>query len=104
MLPQIIGIVGSIRSGKSTVSKYLESRYGYRIASNSEVVKDISIKLGMEPTRANLSRVGDAVFSSIGNDAIARFRVNNKREFPIVVDGIRYIEEVRAYRAECCWG
>lgn len=97
MLPQIIGLVGPIRAGKTTISAYLAKRYGYRLASNSELLKSIAINLGINSDRSNLKRLGDAIFSVLGNETLARYRISKSEEFPIVVDGIRYIEEIRTY-------
>jgi dephospho-CoA kinase len=100
MLPKIIGLVGSIRSGKTFAANYLKQKYGYRIASNSDVLREIARNLGMAPDRENLKRIGDSIFSVIGNDAIARFRLREQLAMPIVVDGIRYREELEAYSLE----
>jgi dephospho-CoA kinase len=97
MLPQIIGLVGPIRAGKTTVSSYLARRYGYHLASNSELLRLIAINLEIDPTRSNLKRLGDAIFSVLGNETLAKYRIGKTEEFPIIVDGIRYVEEVRAY-------
>lgn len=100
MRPRVIGIVGHIRAGKTTASKYLVDRYGYTLASNSEVLSNILEDMDLPATRENLSRIGNAIFLNIGNDAIARFRLKNLDQDHIVVDGIRYIEEVEEYRKE----
>lgn len=100
MLPKIIGLVGPIRSGKTFAANYLKQKYGYRIASNSDVLREIARNLGMHPDRENLKKLGDSIFSVIGNDAIARFRLSEKFDTPIVVDGIRYREEFEAYSQE----
>lgn len=98
MLPQIIGLVGPIRAGKTTISTYLAQRYGYRLASNSELLKAIAINLDINSDRSNLKRLGDAIFSVLGNETLARYRISKSEEFPIIVDGIRYIEEIQTYR------
>jgi dephospho-CoA kinase len=99
MPPKIVAIVGPIRSGKTTTSEHLVARYGYRLASNSEVLREIASKLGIEADRSNLKRLGDALFSTLGNDLLAHFRIK-QGGFPIVVDGVRYVEELSAYRSE----
>lgn len=97
-LPEIIGLVGPIRAGKTTVTKYLADEYGYIIASNSEILKTILIDMGIEHTRDNLGMLGNSIFSIFGNDLIARYRVENLQRGRIVVDGIRYTEELSRYR------
>lgn len=95
--PSVIGIVGPIRSGKSTVSDYLSRSYGYRVASNAEVLREIAEKIGMSMDRNSLSKLGDAIFSTLGNNAIALYRVSQNHDQPTVIDGIRYLEEVDTY-------
>lgn len=99
MLPTVIGLVGPIRSGKTKVAELLVSGYDYKLASNSDVLGRILTKLGLDSSRANLGRLGNALFEEFGNDAIARSRLRNINEGRIVVDGIRYPEEVEAYRS-----
>ncbi|AYX85666.1 TPA: hypothetical protein LUJ82_000501 [Acinetobacter baumannii] len=100
MYPKIIGLVGPIRAGKSSVATYLCERYSYRLASNSDLLKDIAANLGMSPTRENLRKLGDSIFSVLGNDTLARYRLSKPHHFPIVVDGIRYKEEIEIYSQE----
>lgn len=98
MYPRIIGLVGYIRSGKTSIGEVLSREYGYHLATNSDVLKRIAADLGMTCSRENLSALGNAIFSNLGNDAIARARVAQSHLFPMVVDGIRYLEEVGLYR------
>ncbi|WP_295979413.1 AAA family ATPase [uncultured Variovorax sp.] len=98
MKPRIIGIVGPIRTGKSTASAHFQKKHGYVIASNSEILKRICAGLVMPANRDNLKLVGDAIFEVLGNETIARFRVAELGSKNIVVDGIRYLEEVDFYR------
>lgn len=96
-LPEIIGLIGPIRAGKSTVTKYLVERYGYAQASNSDVLRKILVDIGLDQTRDNLGALGDSIFGIFGNDLIARYRVENLCLGRIVVDGIRYPEELVRY-------
>jgi len=96
--PVIIGLVGPVRSGKTTAAKYLQEAYGYVYASNSDILFRILNKFDMVPSRENMGRLGDAIFSELGNEAIARYRVASSGGENVVIDGIRYKEEVRFYR------
>lgn len=96
-LPEIIGLVGPIRAGKTTVNKYLVERYGYTSASNSDVLRAILDGMGIAQNRANLGALGDSIFKVLGNDIIAKFRLDNLHLGRIVVDGIRYPEEIKRY-------
>lgn len=97
MYPSIIALVGHIRSGKSSVADYLCRQYGYTYASNSDLLIEIAQNLGMPHNRENLKKLGDSIFSVLGNDTLARFRLSQPHKFPIIVDGIRYKEEVELY-------
>jgi len=99
MKPKIIAIVGPIRAGKSTVSRCLANRHGYTLASNSDILRDIAAKLHLPSDRTNLKRIGDAIFSTLGNDTLARFRLAHAK-FPTVIDGVRYLEEVATFRRD----
>lgn len=98
-LPEIIGIVGPIRAGKTTAANHLVEHYGYVQASNSEILKRILIEMGIAPHRANLALVGDALFKVLGNDLIAKYRLENIHLGRIIVDGIRYSDELTRYSA-----
>jgi dephospho-CoA kinase len=97
-LPKVIGIVGPVRAGKTTVTKYLVERYGYSLASNSAILRAILSDMGVEQTRDNLSVLGNSLFSMFGNDLLARYRIETLGLDRIVVDGIRYSEELTRYR------
>lgn len=103
-LPPIIGIVGRIRAGKSSAAEYLSNNYGYTYTPNVRVLKSILNALGLPLERKLLATVGDTLFSDLGKDIIAKARVSEiSKSSPngqsrIVVDGIRYIEELNEYR------
>lgn len=97
-IPSIIGLVGPIRAGKTTIAKYLVEKYGYIHASNSQVLVNILVSLNMSPTREHMQLLGNSIFEQLGNDAIANFRVKTLGSNKLVIDGIRYIEEIDCYK------
>jgi len=97
MHPRIVGLVGPIRAGKSTVSQILADQFGYKRASNSELLVEILKGMKIPETRENLGMLGNSIFQVLGNDTFAHYRLRHLEDRPIVVDGIRYIEEVIAY-------
>jgi dephospho-CoA kinase len=96
-LPDVIGIVGPIRAGKTTTASYLVQRYGYSLATNSDVLRSILDGMEITPSRKNLSMLGNSIFEVFGNDVIAKYRLERIGLGRIVVDGIRYIEELEYY-------
>lgn len=97
MLPQVVGLVGPIRAGKSSVSEILREEFHYRQASNSELLRQILDRLELQGLRTNLGALGNAIFEVLGNDTLAHFRIRNLGTERIVIDGIRYQEEIIAY-------
>lgn len=97
MPPRIIGLVGPIRAGKSTISKILAEDFGYLPASNSALLGSILDRMQIEKNRNNLGKLGNSIFEVLGNDALAHFRIRTLGSTNIVVDGIRYEDEVKAY-------
>jgi len=97
MSPGIIGLVGPIRSGKSTVSQILVEDFDYLPASNSALLASILDQMKIEKSRANLGMLGNAIFEVLGNDVLAHYRIRTLGNSRIVVDGIRYEDEIKAY-------
>lgn len=101
----VIGITGSIASGKSTVSRYLEERYGVRridadqvaheVLREADVVLELTNAFGKdildEAGGVDRSRLGSIVFSDPG--ALTRL---NRLTHPRVCQKIE--QDVQAYR------
>lgn len=98
----VVGLSGKIGSGKTVVSKYLASRYGANQMRFSQILMDILERLHIPAEREALQKLGHALRSSVGEDVIVNaFRedvAKNHSEF-IVVDGIRYPNEVDMLRS-----
>lgn len=100
MLPKIIALIGPIRAGKSTAARILAEKYGYTIASNSAILSAILENLGLNSSRENLGKLGDSIFKVLGNDIIAHYRMANLHRGGIIIDGVRYKEEIYTYSQE----
>ena len=57
----LIGITGKIGSGKSRIAKHIETKYGFRRLSTSDLLKSILKSKNIEPSRENLQDIGDNV-------------------------------------------
>ena len=100
MLPMIIGLVGLPRAGKTTAGLHLQEAHGFSVFTNSWALTRVVEALGLTANRTNLSVVADALFDVLGRDIIAHGvveKASNERT-QIVVDGVRYPEEVETYR------
>jgi dephospho-CoA kinase len=85
----VVGIAGRIGSGKTTVGRYLESRYGFQYIRYSEVLADW---LAKDPeSRTHLQKVGWEVMAGgmqaeLNRRLIARIRP----DVDVAVDGLRH--------------
>lgn len=101
---EIIGIVGPIRAGKTSIATMICTRYGFKLASNSAVLSKALDSIGVPSSRSSLQALGNTLFKELGDDLFARGRIAQLRKSPgpdkkrYVIDGIRYAEEVDTYR------
>ena len=93
----IIGLIGSIGSGKTIVADYLVKKYDAGILRFSNVLRDLLDRLHIDNTRENLQILGSCLRSSFDNDGILADVLGKDiieaKEKIIVVDGIRYESE-----------
>lgn len=97
MFTRIVGLVGPIRAGKSTISQILVDDFGYSAASNSALLGSILEGMQIEKNRSNLGALGNALFEVLGNDVLAHYRIRTLGDSKVVIDGIRYEDEIKAY-------
>jgi dephospho-CoA kinase len=68
----IIGLVGEIASGKDTVAKYLEKKYGSQTVSFSGPLRAILDILDLPQTRENMAWLGVDLRQRFGQDILAK--------------------------------
>lgn len=106
----IIGVVGKIAAGKTTIAKMLEEK-GFCRVSCSEPLIDLltgrideyswvpEIPERREPTRDNLIEYGRHLKATYGGDILIRLALDKKRDCEnTVIDGVRSMEEVLAIK------
>jgi dephospho-CoA kinase len=89
-------------SGKTTLASYAQC-YGYNILTMGDVVRKLVMSRGLEPTPLNLGLVAESIRRKEGDSAVAEKCIENlKKEagYRLVVDGIRSLNEVDAFRKE----
>ncbi|MFH1854220.1 MAG: AAA family ATPase [Candidatus Omnitrophota bacterium] len=94
----VIGLTGANASGKGEVAQYLRSR-DFIYHSLSDILREESKKMGIEPQRENLIRLGNQLRKQEG-PAVLALRIieklsENKNH---IVDSIRNPAEVEALR------
>lgn len=99
MARRLILITGMPGSGKTTLAAFAEKE-GYRIVAMGDVIRDLAEERELEPTHENLGSVAEDVRREEGPSAVARRCAEKLKggEEKLVVDGIRSLEEVEAFR------
>ncbi|MBI5872255.1 AAA family ATPase [archaeon] len=91
----IMGLTGMVRSGKDSFADYLASEYGFAKLNMSDVLKEELVKEGKEPTKENMSILGDRWRKEFGMDIVMRRTLENaKKQEKVVICGIRSLEEI----------
>ena len=88
----IIGIVGEMGSGKSTVARYIKEKYSASSYKFSDILRDILEKLSLPVTRDNLIDLFLVLAPRFGEDVLAgpmKQAVDKDSSSYIVVEGIR---------------
>jgi uncharacterized protein YprB with RNaseH-like and TPR domain/predicted nuclease with RNAse H fold/dephospho-CoA kinase len=103
ILKKVIGISGSLASGKTTAGKILEKR-GFVYSRYSLVLKNKLEEEGKEVNRKNLQEYGDYVNKIkgqrwLGQQLIKQFYDLQTTEY-LVIDGLRFLEDP-AFLREC---
>lgn len=93
----ILGIAGEIASGKDTVARYYQKKYGAGMYRFSDVLRDILHQLHLPEDRKNLAEASLMLRKTFGEDVFARAIAeeikHDTREF-IVIDGVRRRSDV----------
>jgi len=87
-------------SGKTSLARYAEE-HGYTITTMGDVIRDLARERGLEPTPRNLGLVAKGIRRESGDAAVAKRcieKMRRKGAARAVVDGIRSLEEVEAFR------
>ena len=94
----ILGLVGPIASGKDTVKKYLEKKYGATGCRFSSILRDILERIDLPNSRENMQVMSTILRQKFGEDilakAIAADAVNLKSNI-VVVDGVRRMADIK---------
>ncbi|MBU2542419.1 AAA family ATPase [Patescibacteria group bacterium] len=93
----IIGLVGEIATGKTTVTDYLKSKHNAVSFRFSDMLRDILDRLYIEKSRINMQKISTAVRQNYGDDTMSRViaeDVKNSNENFIIIEGIRRPSDV----------
>ncbi|KKU48378.1 hypothetical protein A3H10_04435 [Candidatus Uhrbacteria bacterium RIFCSPLOWO2_12_FULL_46_10] len=91
----IIGLVGPKGSGKGTVARYLQRRYGASIISCPDILSKVLSMLGIDHTRMNQIKLVQTLRATFGQDVMGRAVAMAIAKLPrsaqrlVVIDNIR---------------
>jgi dephospho-CoA kinase len=92
----IVGLTGTLASGKGVVSEYFKEK-GYVYLSLSDELRALARERGIEITRENLQNLGDEMRAKEGVGFLAKLvvkRIKENNYENAIVDGIRNPGEI----------
>jgi dephospho-CoA kinase len=100
MEKKLILITGMSGSGKTTLANQFRN-YGMVIINMGDVIRDLAIERKLAPTPDNLGKIATEIREKGGEAAVANLcieKIDDLSEEIILVDGIRSINEVNAFK------
>ena len=98
MKKEVIGIVGTIASGKDKAGDYIAKKLQIPSFQISSPLKQICEKDGIEPTRENLIKLGTQLAEKHGDSYLAEYIVN-QIEKAGVITGMRQLGQIDLLKA-----
>ncbi len=98
----VIGFVGFPGSGKSEATIIAQAE-GFFPVAMGDAVRSHMQRLGIEPSEKNVGTIANKLRAEYGMDVIAKMRIPVVRALTaqkVVIDGIRGIAEVNAFKRE----
>ena len=99
----IVIVTGMPGSGKSRIVKEFERR-GFPSVSMGDLVREETVKRGLELTKENVAKVSIRLRQELGQNAVAKLTVEKvkgllKGSDVVVIDGVRSLDEVGTFRS-----
>ncbi len=107
----VIGVVGKIAAGKTTVAKFFEEKGFCRVSCSEPLIDLLTHRIEgyssipelpemREPTRENLIEFGRYLKEKYGGDILIRLALDKKRDCSrIVIDGVRSVDEIELIKS-----
>jgi cytidylate kinase len=95
--PEVIGVAGTLASGKDSIAHYLSEHYGYTHPSTSELVRNIAMKTRGSVERDVLYEVAEQQRREHGADVFVQMCLQSPR--PTIITGLRSLGEAKTIKA-----
>lgn len=94
----IVGLTGTMGCGKGEVVNYLKAK-GFEHYVYSDILREIAKQRKIEPTRANLQKLGTDIKKETKNWGILSKKILEKvKTDKAIVDGVRNTDEIKELR------
>jgi len=98
----IVIVSGMPGSGKSRIVGEFERR-GFQSVSLGDIVREETVKRGLELTKENVAKVSIRLRQEMGQNAVAKLAVEKVRKLLkeskiVVIDGVRSLDEVGTFK------
>lgn len=93
----IIGLVGTLASGKETTKKYLAEKYGAKDCRFSSILRDVLTRLTIPNSRENLQKISTVLRANFGEDLLASAIAADASKLDadiVVIDGVRRFTDI----------
>ncbi|MBT4192490.1 MAG: AAA family ATPase [Candidatus Diapherotrites archaeon] len=99
-MTKVILTVGYARSGKSTVAKYIEEKYGFKRIGFSDFIASELEKRNLETTKDNMMKYGEQFRKELGEDYLIKQVLKEIEENDkVVISGLRIMAEYEKIKA-----
>ena len=93
----IIGLVGSLASGKETAKKYLAEKYDAKDCRFSSILRDILERAALPNSRDNLQKLSTVLRENFGENLLAKAIAMDASKLEadiVVIDGVRRFTDI----------
>ena len=93
----IIGLVGSLASGKETTKKYLAEKYNAKDCRFSSILRDVLARIDIPNSRENLQKVSTVLRANFGENLLAKAIAMDASKLDanvVVIDGVRRFTDI----------
>jgi len=100
---RVIGVIGKNGSGKDEVLKYLRDKYDIPFLSTGDIVREIAVEEGKEPTRSNLQAISNRYFKDRGEGCFVQMtidKIRSKGWKTAGISGVRSPKDVEILQGE----
>jgi dephospho-CoA kinase len=97
----IIGLVGSLASGKETTKKYLAEKYEAKDCRFSSILRDVLSRITVPNSRENLQKLSTVLRANFGEDLLASAIAADASKLDaniVVIDGVRRFTDIEHLR------